>query len=884
MKSFVEKKFTKILRKTEGLFLVAFLCFCILNLFQVVMAFIPVRNSRMSKQVNGFQRSLFPLRKFHTQCKSYNGMKALTRSSTLNWFSTFSKLDTNQDRNPNGPYSQRIFRNTRLQMSVGTTSSSLSTSAKMTSFEDLLDYNPKQQLVFFGGKGGVGKTTSAASMAVTLADAGYRTLVISTDPAHSLADSLDYNIHGGDPIPIPMCENLWAMEVDSVKALQKFQKLLKEVNIEQLAKKFGIGEEFLADLGLEDFFEIINNPPPGIDELVALADVINLSRGGSNDPNLPMFDRIVIDTAPTGHTLRLLSFPDFLDGFLGKILKFQQKVTNLLSTFQGVFGGSISDQSKEEKSLLETTQDVFDKIEKARIQMVELQQLLRDHSSTEFVIVTIPTKLAVAESTRLLDSLIKENINVKRIIVNRVLDDQHQHESKYVNTMIQGQNRILTKIKQMIESNPRRQNIKVTELPYFDVEVRGIYGLLYMGNTAYSNDPNNSDDIKEEWEEVLSSSDQKFLIFGGKGGVGKTSTSSSLAVKLAEQGHNTLIVSTDPAHSLGDAFDVNLANGGKLVNIPTVDIGIGSSGSLYALEIDTTEALKEFKGLLQDSTLQNSENGDSTGGGVLDQIKNEFADILESAPPGADELVALTKVIKFLKEGVLNPNEEYNSYLNDDNSFEIENKKRIKFDRIIIDTAPTGHTLRLLSFPEFLDKFLDKVMRIRKKLSGASNMMNMFQNFAGGGTNRNKRNSDGEENLKNEERTDRIKEFQTNMIELKTLFEDQSRTEFVVVTIPTELAATESIKLIDELKTEGISVNHLIINQILNENAGDSYWQQMKKGQEKSMTDINKMLNNAKKENEVGIVPVPFFDNEIRNVYALRYMGSALVKKNEANS
>lgn len=137
------------------------------------------------------------------------------------------------------------------------------------------------------------------------------------------------------------CDNLWAMEVDTPRALERFRALFKELDVQSLASQFGVSEEILSGLGLEDFVGILNNPPPGIDELIALAEVVRLSKAKKDDQGGVTFDRVVIDTAPTGHTLRLLSFPDFLDGFLGKLVKLQLRVSKvskrILSLSQSVF-------------------------------------------------------------------------------------------------------------------------------------------------------------------------------------------------------------------------------------------------------------------------------------------------------------------------------------------------------------------------------------------------------------------------------------------------------------------------------------------------------------------------------------------------------------------
>lgn len=166
-------------------------------------------------------------------------------------------------------------------------------------------------------------------------------------------------------------ENLWAMEVDSAKALDKFKELFKDLDLNALTEQFGAN----LDLGLDEITGLLENPPPGIDELIALADVVQLTNAADGRK----FDRIVIDTAPTGHTLRLLSFPDFLDSFLGKIIKFQVRLSGLLNTLGGLFGGG----AKEGKKTM-SVEEAFKKIEAAK-ERVRLPLHGNHHPNTSHV-------------------------------------------------------------------------------------------------------------------------------------------------------------------------------------------------------------------------------------------------------------------------------------------------------------------------------------------------------------------------------------------------------------------------------------------------------------------------------------------------------------------
>lgn len=705
-----------------------------------------------------------------------------------------------------------------------------------------------QRFIFFGGKGGVGKTSTSTAIAVHLADKGLKTLIISTDPAHSLGDLLEQKVSGGDPVRVEGCDNLWAMEVDTTRALDRFRALFKELDVSALAAQFGVSEEILAGLGLEDFVAILNNPPPGIDELIALADVVRLSKGkGSTSKegaavNGLTFDRVVIDTAPTGHTLRLLSFPDFLDGFLGKLVKLQLRLSKVLSSLSSLFGGG----SVESQERLRATDELLAKVERAKLQMVELRELFRDQDATEFCIVTIATQLAVAESKRLLAALRKEKIAVRHLVVNKLVQDEDQ--SQHMARIGRGQALCLQRVERGLVAD---HGLSTVQVPYLDVEVKGVFGLKFMADAAFETSPGSVfGDLFESGGPIAT----RFVLFGGKGGVGKTSSSAALAVKLADSGFTTAIVSTDPAHSLGDALEMDLSSG-RVTEVA----GLYGPGRLFALEVDTEEAVEEFKQVLQG--LGKGTKGAMKGNGIMDQLQvGEFADVFESAPPGTDELVALARVLKLLKEGT--PGEGK------------------RFDRIIIDTAPTGHTLRLLSFPEFLEGFLERVISIRERLRGASSLMDMFGGLAGGG--KDKGFSEGDEGvggggLEAEDEglpRDRLREFQLKMIELDDLLHDPARAEFVAVTIPTEMALAETERLVEALKEQDVAIRRVVINQVLGEEVSQGYWARLRAGQQVALADVER----AVAAGGVQVTEVPYFDTEMKTVYALRVLADVLTR------
>ncbi|MHA1983698.1 MAG: ArsA family ATPase [Candidatus Hodarchaeales archaeon] len=248
------------------------------------------------------------------------------------------------------------------------------------------------KFIFAGGKGGVGKTTIASTIAIHYAKNGEKTLVISTDPAHSLADCLDQEI-GSEIVPVREIENLWALEIDSEKATQEYGNLLVQQGFEEsnLFSQFFGGDD-LSSLS-----------PPGADETVAFLKLLEFMEN-------PMdYDVIVYDTAPTGHTLKLLSLPELTSNWLYKMILLRKRLSSTLGSFKKIFGGGKSD-SGEFKETIETLRK---RIESARKQ-------LQNSDITEFIPITIPTLMSIWETERLLQALKQYGIKTSSIIVNQV--------------------------------------------------------------------------------------------------------------------------------------------------------------------------------------------------------------------------------------------------------------------------------------------------------------------------------------------------------------------------------------------------------------------------------------------------------------------------------
>ncbi|KAG8655207.1 hypothetical protein MANES_04G017100v8 [Manihot esculenta] len=292
------------------------------------------------------------------------------------------------------------------------------------------------------------------------------------------------------------------------------------------------------------------------------------------------------------------------------------------------------------------------------------------------------------------------------------------------------------------------------------------------------------------FDEMVAGIQRKYYMLGGKGGVGKTSCAASLAVKFANHGHPTIVVSTDPAHSLSDSFAQDLT-GGALVPVEGVD------SPLFALEISPEKAREEFRSKNQksgDSGVKNLMDGMGLGtlSNQLEELK--LGELLDTPPPGLDEAIAISKVMEF-----------------------VETQEYTTFTRIVFDTAPTGHTLRLLSLPDFLDSSIGKMMKLKRKLASASSALkSLFGKKEAG--------QDISEKLE-----DKLGELREKMARVRHLFQDSDTTEFIIVTIPTVMAVNESSRLHASLRKESVPVRRLIVNQVLPPSTSDCKFCAMKR-------------------------------------------------------
>ena len=521
------------------------------------------------------------------------------------------------------------------------------------------------RLVIFGGKGGAGKTTSAAATAVHLArrrpagspEPGRKILLVSTDPAHSLADSLDVPVTDA-PAAVPGVDNLWVRELDAHEADRRFHEQYDAA----LRTLFERG----TFLDGEDARSIVELPLPGLDEVIAVRELANLLTENA-------YDLIIMDTAPTGHTLRLLALPRVMERWVHAYSLMQRKHKYMQRTFAG-----------------RCTPDAVDDFLKTfDADLRRVRELLYNSAATEFVPVVNPDPIGIAETRRLVDALAGMGIAVRSLIVNRVPPDG---DCPLCHARHAGAKSWLTQIEQDFAS------LNLVRVPLMAGQVRGVEMLAGFGATLFGpglpiadcqlpiTSASNRQSAIGNWQFVkplrhrrtplgeLLDGACKFLLFGGKGGVGKTSLAAATALRIAEQRptERILVLSIDPAHSLSDCLACPV--GGRAVRI-------SAPGLLEAKELDAEELFEAYR----DQYRRDVAHAFDVAGDAELRFDREVMDELLSVwPAGLDEIMALVSVLDLADA----------------------------YDLVVLDTSPTGHLLRFLEMPELARQWVKAVLRI----------------------------------------------------------------------------------------------------------------------------------------------------------------------------
>ena len=621
------------------------------------------------------------------------------------------------------------------------------------------------RLHFFAGKGGVGKTTCAAATALSAAERGRRVAVISTDPAHSLGDALQHRL-SATPRRVPTRGGaLDAVELDADRALARWLTRRRPM-LRTLAGRGTYLDE-------EDLERVLRLSFPGVDELMALVELTRLAtRGG--------WEQVVVDTAPTGHTLRMLDMPATLQRVAAALDSLHAKHRFLADSLGSGHRAGAADR-------------LIDELDGDGRR---LNALLRDAGRCRFTWVLLPERLSLEETRDGVAALAATGIAVSELIVNRLtppaagrcgLCEGRRHE----------EGRMLAACRRTFPRLPLRV------LSALDIEPRGVAALRALGrrlraagrvarDRSAEGDAGPAADrgqsvgashprlvrahgrswaarardrsvdpvgrgCADGWLERIAPAGVRLLAFAGKGGVGKTTCAAVAALALARRHADArvLALSVDPAHSLGDVLGVALGDAEAAVP--------GAPPGLRARELDADAALartrERYRRAVEDTF-------DSLLRGSRFDVaydREALRGLMDLAPPGLDELFAVLAVVEALFE------------------------RRPPCDVVVLDTAPTGHALRLLAMPTNVLAWVHALLAILLK----------YREIVGLG-----------------EVAAELVATARRLRELSALLGDDARARVVAVTRPAELPRRETGRLLARLRALDLAVPGVVVNAL----------------------------------------------------------------------
>ena len=452
--------------------------------------------------------------------------------------------------------------------------------------------------LFFTGKGGVGKTSLACATALSLADSGKRILLVSTDPASNLQHVFDCSIDTHTPTPIQGTEHLFALNLDPEAAARTYRD-----------RVIGPVRELLPETTLREMEENLSGACTteiaAFDEFTALLTDPSATEG---------FDHVIFDTAPTGHTLRLLSLPNAWSGFL----ETNTTGTSCLGPLAG--------------------------LEKQQKQYKEAVDALSRKEETTLILVSRPQRASLQEAARTSAELAELKIQNQQLIINGMLPDTVITDDPLAKALYQREQTALTEMPKPLQNIPIK---KIALQPHNMIGLDALRSLLHPPTLTPSltalNPPGTdtlpSIDALGKLLDHIEKDSKGLIMVMGKGGVGKTTIAAAIAVELARRGHTVDLTTTDPAAHVTQTVDGELPG----LHVSRID------------PIAETERYRKRVLEIQGASL------DAAGRALLEE---------DLRSPCTEEIA----VFQAFSEAIQQADQHF----------------------VVMDTAPTGHTLLLL--------------------------------------------------------------------------------------------------------------------------------------------------------------------------------------------
>jgi arsenite/tail-anchored protein-transporting ATPase len=566
---------------------------------------------------------------------------------------------------------------------------------------------------------------------VARAERGHQVLIVSTDPAHSLGDLLGVRL-GPAARPVPTRKgSLYAAELDADAALARFVAARRG----QLARILSRGT-YLDD---DDIERLLRLALPGVDELIGLLELTRLGQARA-------YEDVVVDTAPTGHTLRLLAMPRTLERMAEVLDDMQAKYRFLGESLGGRYRPDAADALVDEIAA----------------DGRRLHALLRGPDRCAFSWILLPEALALEEAKDALAALRADGLSVDEVIVNRVTPEPRGR-------CVACEARVCAERGVVRSARHEFSGHALKLLPALAREPRGVSALRGLGRALSSDEVATATPGRRECRERSGRRAParraeslgpwlpetiQLVLLAGKGGVGKTTCAAALALALAEHRapRRVLVLSTDPAHSLGDALEVAL--GDEARHPP------GAPPGLQAREIDAAALMASRRRRYLDAVGEvfDALRGDSSFDPTFDRTVVE--DLIDLAPPGLDELFGLLEVVDALDRS---------------------------YDTVVVDTAPTGHALRLLEMPESALEWVHAFMEILLKYRKVIGLGDLGADLVA---------------------------LARDLRRLQALLRDPERARALVVTRAAALPRLETARLVRALNRLGVTVGGVIVNAL----------------------------------------------------------------------